>query len=607
MQIVQSLGDAIDQVLPNGTNYGISHKILAGANPPDPKFGQWQFVPNHAPDLFAVCAHICRIGGVIGYFDPSPYAKTAGTANFKFSPAQRKEIDKLATTCRDAMRNVNGGAAPKELQNLWENLILHWDKPVTPGSYTKRPKSKPTSAPWWPTALKLLMISDMVCERIGKDPIKELGTDQGKLDIVLSALYAYEPGNSQVKSNGEKAKIMASAGPASIGLMSDTSVACVMPKIRVAAVGATVRNASRNLAYLPGRGEVRCAWDITGEKMPSEDNDALDILLIPLPFTLRGQNFVPHSDDGVKDSEKHRTKRNWENFDLKQDWLGRAGSNKRKELVRTCCNLLKQAKKDSRVVNGVIFPELALDYANFEVICDALKEIEERLEFVIAGSSKNCVRESANTLLTRVWTGLEKDVHVTNSRKKHHRWRVTRSQIEQYAIGAALNPKIQNWWENTPVGRRELHFHRFRRSSVFATLICEELARSDPCHEILRSVAPNLVFALLMDGPQIKQRWPAQYASNLADDPGTSVLTFTSYGLIERVNNTEKFPKNHSVALWRDDGGNFVEIPMPTGKGPRGILLSLWAEHVQDMTIVGKLSLARAWRYSSHYPVLLED
>ena len=48
---------------------------------------------------------------------------------------------------------------------------------------------------------------------------------------------------------------------------------------------------------------------------------------------------------------------------------------------------------------------------------------------------------------------------------------------------------------------------------------------------MLRAVGPNLIIALLADGPQIASRWPGRYAAAFADDPGSSVLTLTSAGM----------------------------------------------------------------------------
>ncbi len=165
---------------------------------------------------------------------------------------------------------------------------------------------------------------------------------------------------------------------------------------------------------------------------------------------------------------------------------------------------------------------------------------------------------------------------------------------------------IESWWENMPIGQRKLHFFRVRRSSVLSVLICEELARSDPCHSILRSVAPNLIFALLMDGPQIEQRWPAKYASTLADDPGSAVLSFTSYGLIDRSNKQGHHDASHAIALWKDDTGHMQQIDLPPGPGFRGVLLSLWAEPKNDRTMFGFEAPVRAWRYGNHFPVTLK-
>ena len=87
--------------------------------------------------------------------------------------------------------------------------------------------------------------------------------------------------------------------------------------------------------------------------------------------------------------------------------------------------------------------------------------------------------------------------------------------------------------------------------------MCEDLARSEPCHEILRSVGPNLLFALLMDGLQISPRWSARYASYLADDPGTAVITLTSTGLDKL---SEPTSKERCIAFVQDSKGQRREI-----------------------------------------------
>ena len=125
-------------------------------------------------------------------------------------------------------------------------------------------------------------------------------------------------------------------------------------------------------------------------------------------------------------------------------------------------------------------------------------------------------------------------------------------------------------------------------------MICEDLARSDPCHEVLRSIGCNLVIALLMDGPQLPTRWPARYATNLADDPGSSVLTLSSRALIERSNNGREHA-DWTVALWKDDRGKTTKIGCPPDK--HGVVLMLNAERVTEMSLDGRANDdAYAWR-----------
>ncbi|WP_263830416.1 hypothetical protein [Ruegeria aquimaris] len=558
-------------------------------------------------DVFAVAAYLLKVGGVIAFFEPSPFAEKDDLSGGQFvlSTADRKLADTAGEMWRDAEQNPKG-FPPKYVQVLWRQLIRHWGDPVTPGSYLG---DDADNSKWWRWALKLVMISDMACNRILRDPVGAFKRSPFEEFVEDWYLTPYREDDKLTRMRwrrGGASGMETPRPPASLTLLADRSVVCVLPKVRVAPVGATLRNLTRNLSLLPGRGEVRCSWYDLPEPANGEDQETLDILLIPEPATLEAKCFCPHEDTQQTQKNLHYWKKDWDNFHLDQTWI--KGKEKRDLFLENCESLLKSAKDQSRRVNGIVLPEYAVDYALFEDLCTRLKKVEPGLEFIISGSSDNCreadgcAPEPGNHVLTRVWYGAA-DLHRTTSRRKHHRWRMDRSQVETYALSSSLNPKIKYWWESCPLGRREVHFHRFRKRSVFSVLICEELARSDPCHEILRSVAPNLIFALLLDGPQIRNRWPAQYASNLADDPGSSVLTMTSYGLIDRANRQGKFGPCHSFAMWKDETGKIVEIDMPKGDGPRAVLLSLWSEHVSDRTIAGKNNLARSWRYSSHYPV----
>ncbi|SMY10271.1 hypothetical protein [Flavimaricola marinus] len=595
----QSVGAVIRSVLPNGSLDGL---------PPAQNGSRenWTSCPLFPTDVFAAAGYLLKLGGAIAFFEPSPYVSKdkLGRGHFVLSQSERKAADEAGVLWRDAEKNPSGHP-PSVVQSLWKKLISDWDQSVTPGSYLEDDTS---AEPWWKTALTLTVIADMACNRILRDEVGEFVKSPFESWIQDWYLTPF-----RVSSNGEvdgssEEDIEGPQPPASLTLLADRAVVCVLPKVRVSPVGATLRNLSRNLSLLPGRGEVRCSWFDLPQEQPEEDSETQDILLIPEPSEIDANSFRPALDNEDEPGQLHYWKRDWDYFDIEQTWI--SSLEKRQSFIGHCRALMSSAKKQTRRVNGVVLPEYALDYALFEDLCQALKRLEPELEFVISGSSDNCreaegkTPEPGNHVLTKVWYGDEKEgLYRTVSRRKHHRWRMDRSQVETYALSTALNPKIKYWWENCPLGRRAVHFHRFRKRSVFSVLICEELARSDPCHEILRSVAPNLIFALLLDGPQIKSRWPAQYASNLADDPGSSVLTMTSYGLINRSNELGKYDPCRAFAMWKDKTGKIVEIDMPKGKGPRGILLSLWSEHVSDRTIAGKNNLARSWRYSSHFPI----
>lgn len=595
----QTVGHALQSVMPAGTQAPEVLELLEeelsdlGDDALEEETLSWSLPPILPSDVFAAAAYLCKVGGVVPFFEPSPYWSDPADCRFSITIEERTELRRAAKSWRDpSLESV----VPDLVFDLWDVLVDAWQQVITPGAYTVNGADTPE---WWKSALKLVAISDLACDRLfnrgsAHDEIAKIsGPRDGsetEMEAWLNQLFIRD---REQEGDGYRP-------PASLTMMADTSIVCVLPKVRVAAVGSTLRNLSRNLCLLPGRGEVRCYWESPVQAMPNENSATLDVLLIPEPRELRAKDFVPHEDQDVAEKELREQKHAWEYFELDQNWI--SDCVRRAHFLKHCVALLKNAKLESRSVNAVILPELALDYDLFDRLCELLKEEEPCLEFVVSGSSDNCYNEDGNHVLTRIWYQ-DREQILTQSRAKHHRWRIDRSQVNAYALGASLNPKIQNWWENTPLGRRELHFQRFRKSSVLSVLICEELARSDPCHEILRAVAPNLIVALLLDGPQLRSRWPAQYASNLADDPGSGVLTFTSFGLINRSNEQGHYPEARSIALWKDDSGKLVEIQMPKGKGMKGILLSLWSEHTEDQTLTGDSRSVRAWRYSGHYPI----
>ena len=92
----------------------------------------------------------------------------------------------------------------------------------------------------------------------------------------------------------------------------------------------------------------------------------------------------------------------------------------------------------------------------------------------------------------------------------------------------------------------------------------ENLARLDEVAELLRDVGPSVVVTILLDGPQLASRWTARYASVLADDPGTAVLTLTASGLLAVPASAAPAP---SAAAAADCSGK--KVPHTSASGTR--------------------------------------
>jgi len=230
-------------------------------------------------------------------------------------------------------------------------------------------------------------------------------------------------------------------------------------------------------------------------------------------------------------------------------------------------------------IDGIVFPELTLRDDEHIQICQRTRA------FVVAGlgSSPAAGMSGENRVGAAVPVGDE--IVATWRQDKHHRWRVDSNQIAQYGLGSQLDPE-REWWEDTPVGSRTLYFWQINGWLTLSVLICEDLARQDPVSNVVRSIGPNLVVALLMDGPQLASRWPARYATVLADDPGCSVLTVTSVGmaLLSRVPGK---PESRVVALWKDAAsGKMIEIELE--KGAAGVVISLTRQFAKEWTADGR-------------------
>jgi len=175
--------------------------------------------------------------------------------------------------------------------------------------------------------------------------------------------------------------------------------------------------------------------------------------------------------------------------------------------------------------------------------------------------------------------------------RKHHRWSLDEAQIYQYHLGGVLHPHVR-WWESMEVPRRSIQFVEVAELTL-AALVCEDLAQNDEVAELIRSVGPTIVMTVLLDGPQLNSRWAARYASVLADDPGSGVMTLTAYGMVQRSR-----PHGHEastlIALWKDTSTGIREIPLEAGA--HAVLLTVCTDRATRRSADGRIPVDNGTR-----------
>lgn len=623
-----TVGDIIRRVLPQGTN-GFDPDSRAACIP------RWHKCPLKEADLFAVAGYLLEISGAYQYF-VAPFESSNKNTEFYYQRPDGKPQNDSQEVSAASLEKWEGlglqwsnldDKAERQVQKLWAQL-WRFKKQALHGQPRHRQK-------WWDIAHALLVIADAAGKDIGyvnadSDVDAESGTRKHSLFAIISALVAEsQTVRRPIKDKKRKPdRRHLSVDEPSDGLtwQVDLDVVRVLPKGRTAALGCSMRTLSHHLALVPGRGGYGTVyWHHPGSsrnppapvsRQPAAatenapDPDDLCLLLVPFPFFMNGQAF---SSDAHNSSDAHDSpdKPKWGRFKINQSWLKKDAAGKPDNPAGDFClfikKLIDKARADGSEVNALILPEYALDWETYDKVACHIRDHQPEIEFMVSGVSSDCILKKGNLVVSTLFVtrskqdGTEERIALTHSRPKHHRWRVDKKQIENYGIGAHLADDTE-WWEYINIGNRVMHLDVLRNNSTFTALICEDLARSDPAHPWLRALGPHLIFALLMDGPQLTKRWPAQYATGLADDPCSSVLTLTSHGLIG-LSNAKKADdkKSHSIGLWRQDNDTNLSVQCnPTAK-QFATLLHLSANEIQEFTLTGRCSTESvAWRLNDN-------
>jgi hypothetical protein len=478
-------------------------------------------LPCWPPDAFALAASILKRSG-----DYTRVVSSWPPSKFGSRDSWRDLIVRVGDAWRETYMST--GKWPPEIDGWWKTIVQHRSTPI------EEIGSNDTLIV---ALLGLVAASDRACFGFGI-----LSPDSD--DFELEALFQLFVNESLCKSIHH-------------------SRAVTLPKFHNPLDGLTIRSLTHNIA-LWDEPEVRAAWKVVDV---ATEPTGLNLLLLPWPLTVSPKQFQPLDRvPGLDLADEF----GFFSYEVEERFF---------EIDRVH-KLIENAARIVGRIDGVIFPEVSLTDREFQSLRDQLT-----VPIIIAGiASPQDERGLGVNQVAVCFNAEDLQTQETHYQGKHHRWRLDPSQVAAYGLGHAMSDK-SHWWEAIRIGERTCSFFGVNKWLTFCALICEDLARQDPVAQLVRSVGPNLVIALLMDGPQVAQRWSARYATVLADDPRSSVLTLTSAGMVDlAISQDGRGPR--SVGLWKD--AHSPARPIVLNPKAEGVVVSLGCRMMEEWTADGR-------------------
>lgn len=527
---------------------------------------RWRAFPEWPPDAFALVATLLRDSGGYVYAasgawppqDSDPLPWQSATSRWAASAKLRARAwRRRAANAEWPGRSVHPLDA--SVTDAWDSVVAAADLAIP--ELPRHPKLLRA-------LLDLLAVAD------------EASQSAGNLPSWLAPDDSTSPGSKRTFADHAARTLMLN-GFRSLCREVPVERAAVLPKMHTPSVGLTLRSLSHYLSLVP-RSPVQATWNWLPNPRARR---ALNLLLLPWPLSVCPTMFadVPgvagHLPDGF-------------------GYFAMSAASGLADALPRVRRALEAAEAVSDRVDAIVFPEGALEPGTCAALAARLGIV------VIGGEARAPGATKLGASQAVIAAGATVGAHAYTSsliQPKHHRWCLDRGQLEQYGLAGRL-PASRRWWEAIEVGERRIRFGMLDPTLAFCVLICEDLARQDPTADVVRSVGPNLVVALLADGPQLRDRWSARYASVLADDPGSSVLTLTSLGMASRCVPPGCRP-SRVVGLWRDPVRGAVVLELPEEHD--GIVLSLANELSVEHTADGRTDDGRTGclTYAGSFPV----
>lgn len=361
----------------------------------------------------------------------------------------------------------------------------------------------------------------------------------------------------------------------------------VTQKFNTPQSGLTMNNLTQNLACIKPAIKYHSVTNKSSDYKSHKKE--YNILFIPWPFIVKEEYFSPSSFS----SNKHDIDSYFGFFDYKPDSIF-----SHQHFLSYILSTIKRVGS----LELIIFPESALSQKQFNSLKTLLFEtFGENAPSLLSGvySSNDDIGENYALLSFIEESGNGFD---TIRQDKHHRWFLERNQLRNYNLASSLDPS-KKWWENISIGRRKLTTLHTNNGVSLCPLICEDLARQEPVAQAVRSIGPNLVVSLLLDGPQISSRWPGKYSAVLSDDPGSSVLSVTAFGMTQRSTGLG-FKPSTQIALWSEPGKGSETLELPSAD--HAIVLELEIEQTGMWSLDGRCETKPILRKRMHSTIALD-
>ena len=519
------------------------------------------------PDMFGIVASLLNLSGAYTrVIDVGAIVVDWPSAR---SNVWSEEMTRLGTRWKEVYAHIGGGIRyPREVAVWWKVVVSHGDLEICEIKHT------PTV---YRSLFNLLAICDEACAGIGF-------LDGGKAS---SATQSYSEFFFKAQASAMLDAYSATSYGTTLCEKIHPSRARVVPKLHTPTVGLTLRSLSLYIALSPAD-EIKTTWShsLFWPKQAQVDertqalhlSKSINMLLVPWPMTIYPSDFkvLPNGIDG----DAHNPQRLFGYDPIEKKHKGYQVD----ELVDV---LLERSASvvGPESIHCVVLPETAVTAGEYT----RLKKVAANHGVVLICGVRD-VEDGAGVNQVGIYLGssdMDKD-YLDLQQRKHHRWNLDSGQISTYGMVSTLHPDSL-WWEGTKISDRTLRFVAFNDWLCLCALICEDLARQDPVAAMVRAIGPSLLISLLMDGPQLGQRWPARYATVLADDPGTSVLTLTSIGMV-RLSHAMRpsgvFTSKRTVASWKDRQSGLIEIDLPQDE--EGIILCLSNKFSKEKSADGR-------------------